>query len=602
MHPASSGSKPANWDLRPFFSALTAPDYEEFRSVFEGDVVRLAKEIHALPELEWECLEPWIQFLVEFEELGARERHLGAYLGCLGSADARDELTQREIAHYSVQSAEMEKVKVALRARLADAPLEGFTALIEDPRVAPVRYALERQRTKGQQAMPREQEELAAELAVTGISAWGRLYDQISGNLQFTLEVDASRQEVLPVSMVRSLLGDPDPRVRKAALLGGNRAWKTVADSLAGCLNAISGTRLSLYRRRGIGHFLDPALFDAGIQRSTLDALLSAVRDRQELPRKYIRAKARALGRERIGFQDLEAPLPGSGERRISWETACRRVLHAFGKYESLQTFARHALSERWIDWEPREGKRPGGFCTSSAMIEQSRIFMTFAGAIGDVSTLAHELGHAFHNRVMRGMRPWSRNYPMTLAETASTFAEQLVTDDVLESPDAGPLERLQVLDTLLSDSVAFLLNIPMRFDFECALYQERAQGELSVSRLEELMTKAQRDNFGDSLADDELDPMFWASKLHFYITDVSFYNFPYTFGYLFSRGLFARAKEEGPQFFRRYEELLALTGQDTAENLARRLLGIELGEPAFWHSSIDRIEHDLRAFELLVR
>ena len=186
----------------------------------------------------------------------------------------------------------------------------------------------------------------------------------------------------------------------------------------------------------------------------------------------------------------------------------------------------------------------------------------------------------------------------MTLAETASTFAEQLIIDAVLANPDASPQERATVLDSRLQDAAVFLLNIPMRFFFEKAVYEERATGELSVSRLKELMLNAQRQCYSDCLAEDELDPWFWASKLHFYITGISFYNFPYTFGYLFSLGLFALAKQEGPSFLPRYEELLRLTGSDTAERVAARCLGVDLEAPDFWNASIDLIKQDLGRFE----
>lgn len=223
---------------------------------------------------------------------------------------------------------------------------------------------------------------------------------------------------------------------------------------------------------------------------------------------------------------------------------------------------------------------------------------MTYSGALGDVATLAHELGHAYHSRVLADARLWACRYPMTLAETASTFAEQLVIDSVLEGPDARPEERAAALDSRMQDGSDFLLNIPMRFLFEEAVYQERAAGEIPVSRFRELMTEAQRTCYGDCLAEGQLDPWFWASKLHFYLTGISFYNFPYAFGYLFSLGIFARAKREGPSFFPLYEKLLQRTGSDSAENLARSLLGVDLEAPDFWNASIDLIESDLVRFE----
>jgi oligoendopeptidase F len=551
--------------------------------------------------------EEFIHWLLDFEAFTGRHRHLWSFLACVSAADARDESIQRDVAAADALSAEVEKLSVALEARLGALTDSAFERLVSDARLSEVHFALVRRREEARYAMPLELEKLAADLSVTGLRAWGRLYDQVSGTLSFTLEAPGEPARELPVSMVRSLLGHADPGMRKAALEGGNRAWRHVAGTVAACLNAISGTRLMLYKRRGVPHFLAPALLDACIQRSTLDALLAAVRARQKPVQHFLHAKARFMGKERLGFQDLEAPLPLGEPERVSWQQGSLRVLDAFGAYPELQRFAQRALEQRWVDHEPRDGKRPGGFCTSSPVIDESRVFMTFAGAAGDVSTLAHELGHAFHNHTLKGLRPWQRSYPMTLAETASIFAEQLLTEAQLKrgqqaGGEDGRNAELRILDTRLSDAVAFTLNIPMRFDFEVALYDRRAEGELSVSELEELMLHAQRTNFGDALAAEELDPLFWASKLHFYITGVSFYNFPYTFGYLFARGLFARYLAQGPSFFREYEALLRQTGSGSAEDVVRRTLGVDLGRPEFWLAALDLVEREVERFDALTQ
>ena len=223
---------------------------------------------------------------------------------------------------------------------------------------------------------------------------------------------------------------------------------------------------------------------------------------------------------------------------------------------------------------------------------------MTYNGTLGDVQTLAHELGHAFHSWVMRDQRPWARAYPMTLAETASTFAEEMVIEAALASPETSDADRDALLDTRLQDAVAFFLDIPMRFHFERRVYEERAGGELSVSRFKALMLEEQQRQYGDALDGAQLDPWFWSSKLHFYITDVSFYNFPYTFGFLFSKGIVARFRDEGASFLAKYEALLRATGSDTAEGVAQTALGVDLRDDAFWNGAIDLIEADVARFE----
>ncbi|MEN8160574.1 MAG: M3 family oligoendopeptidase [Myxococcota bacterium] len=589
----------ADWDLTPYFDAIDGEVYRAFRATLAADVEALQGEAGALGPLCEESRDAWAALLVRLEDAQARNRHLASYLGCRGAADARDAVVQRETASASAATAELEKVFVSVRAAVRDVEDGAFEALLDDEHLRPCRYFLERLRQRARLSMDRDQEALAAELAVTGIGAWGRLYDTVSGKLTFELAVPGRAPERLPVAATRSLLEHPDPVTRRAALEGANAAWERVSDTLAACLNAIAGTRHTLYARRGVGHFLEPAAFDSGIATSTLDAMLSTVRERFGVGRRYLRGKARCYGQERLGFQDLLAPLPSEPAGAISWDAAREQVAAAFRELSGeLADFAEHAFARRWIDYRPRDGKRPGGFCSSSSVIGESRIFMTYRDTLGDVSTLAHELGHAFHSWVMRDMRPWSRRYPMTLAETASTFAEQLVTDAVLAREDVPAEARATMLDARAQDGATFLLNIPTRFDFERAFYEERREGEVGVDRLKELMLDAQRAVYGDALDPEQLDPWFWASKLHFYISGLSFYNFPYTFGYLFSMGLFARARREGPDFVPRYEALLRETGSATAEEVARNALGIELGGPEFWNESIDLVEAAVDRFE----
>jgi oligoendopeptidase F len=582
--------------MSPYFPGPACPELASFRDRLLEDGGRARRRASELGVPGEDNREGWVELLTGLEDAGARFGHLSSYLGCMSAADAGDEVVAREVARKAELAAAWQKVHVAVRAALAEADDEAFASLVADERLASARYAIERMRERARRAMAVELEELAADLAVDGIGAWGRLYDAITGKLTFELARPGAEPETVPVAMVLSLLHDADPEVRRAAQSGAALAWERASGSIAACLNAIAGTRLTLYERRGQDDFLEPALFDAGIERRTLDAMLEAIRARQDLGRRYLGIKAGLLGLDRLGFQDLYAPLPGGGDR-VDWDAGVARVESAFaGAYPELAAFARRAFDGRWIDHSPRPGKRPGGFCSSSQLIGQSRIFMTYNGAFGDVQILAHELGHAFHNWVMRDMRPWQRGYPMTLAETASTFAEQLIIDAALAG--AGPAQRLALLDQRLLEAATFTLNIPMRFDFEHALYSRRPAGELSVGELKEMMIEAQRANFGDALDGEQLDPWYWASKLHFYITGVSFYNFPYSFGYLFSLGIFARARKEGPSFLPTYERLLRQTASAPAELVAREVLGVDLGGPDFWNASLDLIAEDLAAYE----
>ncbi len=590
-----------NWDMTPYFPDIEGEVYHEFFSELSRELAALGARSADLPPIEVDTVGDWAAFLASWEAASSRLGHVSSYLGCLGAADARSDAIRGETARLAWLRAAQEKIWAMASHRFGEASREAFEVLVGQPDLEGMGYRLRRARQGARKSMAPELEGLAADLKVTGLGAWARLYDQISGTLTFELAVPGQPVRELPVSMTRSLLEDRDPEVRRAALTGANVAWSRHADSLAACLNNISGSRLTVYRRRGEEHYLDPALFGAAIERKTLNTMMEVVTTAQPLVRRYLWNKARLLGKERLGFQDLKAPVgKGDGEGR-SWGEGVALLFEAFEAFHpELADFARHAVEHRWIDYEPRLGKRPGAFCSSSSLINQSRIFLSYHGKPGDLLTLSHELGHGFHNWVMRDLRPWARGYPMTLAETASTFCEQVVTDLLLERA-ASVGERLGVLDERLQDAATFLLNIPMRFWFESALYDERRDGEVGVHRLQEMMLDAQRRAYGDALDPDELDPWFWASKLHFYISSVSFYNFPYTFGYLFSFGLFARALKEGRGFLPRYKALLRETGGATAEEVAARNLGVDLRAPAFWEECIGLIQADCAAFEDLV-
>jgi oligoendopeptidase F len=594
---------PPTWDMTPYFDALLSPAYSAYIDALNADITALLATGQALPPLSADTLGAWADFINAFEAVYVRAGHLLSYLSCLGAADAHNEAIQSQQALANQRFADIDKCDTVLRQALRSIDDATFQALRGLPALHSLGWMLDQARDDARHMMDADMEMLAADLGVTGIHGWGNLYQQLTGTLQFRLAPEGQEPREVPFAWTRSLLEDPSPAVRAAALQGANAAIEARKETFTAALNAISGTRLTLYKWRKIPHFLDVALRESSISRKTLDAMMSAIAQRKDTPQRYLQHKATLMGKPKLGFQDLMAPLPLKHQRDpLPWADAQQWVSKAFHSYHpDLGAFADRAFDERWIDAEPRAGKRPGGFCTSSKRINQSRIFMTYRGTLGDVQTLAHELGHAFHNWVMNDMRPLSRRYPMTLAETASTFAENVLTDYLLTTHAQDPLTIAEILDTRLEASAAFLLNIPMRYDFEHALYEARGKGEVATSQMQSMMVEAQRAWFGDCLDPEQMDPWFWASKLHFFITHVSFYNFPYAFGYLFSNGVFARAREAGPGFFPQYVELLRQTGDGMAEAVARRVLNIDLEDEAFWLSSIDLVAQDLTRFEALL-
>ncbi len=371
-------------------------------------------------------------------------------------------------------------------------------------------------------------------------------------------------------------------------------AWESVREPLAACLNGVKGTVNTLNERRGRVDALHQPLDQARIDRGTLEAMLGAMRDSFPLFRRYFRTKAKRLDREALPWWDLFAPVgayrSGTSERRYAFAEARSFVLEQFGTFSvRLASFAQRAFDHHWIDAEPRDGKGGGAFCMEMPSVDESRILCNFDGSLDQVLTLAHELGHGYHHECQVGKTRLQSRTPMTLAETASIFCETIVTDVLLaEATDAE--EELSILETFLIGAAQSVVDIYSRYLFEKEVFERRAEAELSADDFCDMMLRAQRATYGDGLDSHHLHPYMWARKPHYYLPGLSFYNFPYAFGLLFSLGLYAIYQERGPAFLSEYDDLLRSTGVGTAVDLAARF-GINIRHRAFWQSSIQVIE-----------
>lgn len=591
------------WDLTSYFAEFNGAAMRQFKEAIGRDIAALQKNAAKLPALNGPSAPAWEKLLLRHEDLSRRMSHFGSYISCLAAADARHEVYQKEEAQLTRTRAELAKVRIEFLRGFKAAKDKVFKNFCARPALAGAQNYLTRLRIEARRAMAGEKEILATDLSVDGIQAWGRLYDTLSAKLDFDMAFPDGRRERLPMSQRRSFMEHSDRRVRQAAFEGGNAAWRTVEDTAASALNAIAGTRLTLNRHRGVNHFLDIALFQAAIGRKTLDAMFEALMANLEVPRRILRLKAQSMGRQNLAWFDLGAPLDLPNQEKLSWDKARALVGAAFNQaYPALgKFFTEQVIGKNWVDWEPRAGKRPGGFCSSSMLSKESRIFMTFNESLGDVLTLAHEAGHAYHGAMMRDVRPYARGYPMTLAETASTFGENVLMNGVLDDHKIGDADKARILDSEVGHGAVYLLDIPVRYEFEKSFYEERQQGPLSVSRLKELMVQTQRRIVGDVLETGGEDPYFWASKLHFYITGITFYNFPYTFGYLLSRGLYAMFRNDGVSFLPKYEEFLRRAGSDTAEKVVKQTVGRNIQKPQFWSEAIHSLEEPLSRLQTLL-
>ena len=584
------------WDLD---SLLPHPESDDFASrlaSFEKDLTNLGERSESLPEpsADADCVSSWTSFLDDYEDVRMRASDYRSFVGCHASADAENKAIQQVEGRLVAMGPLLARIETNATFALAgvdDASFEAFVAAGET--LTTLRFFLEECRRNAKQMLPKEQQMLAAELGVDGIHGWGRLYDRISSELRVSV---MERGKLVEKSPGQVGFDSPERSVRENNFFAANRAWSTIGDTCADAINHISGTRLTVYRRLGLQDHLDVPLRYNRMRRETLDAMWGAVAERRKMLLPYLEAKAKRLGIERLAWYDLNA-LPGAGAPKIEYADACATVTRSFGAFsKELGDFAAHAIGNRWIEAEDRPGKRQGGFCTGFPTAKQTRIFMTFTGSPDAMSTLAHELGHAYHSWVLRDRPLVLRAYPMNLAETASTFAESVVAQERLRQAQSDN-ERRDILEVALSDAVAMLMNIHARFVFEDRFHVERLRGEVSAARLTELMLDAQKDCFLGALDDEGWNPEFWISKLHFYISSVPFYNFPYTFGYLLSLGLLDIAKDFGDEFPERYREFLIATACELSEDSVQKCFGYDLSGPEFWNRGLDVIERNVARY-----
>jgi len=437
--------------------------------------------------------------------------------------------------------------------------------------------------------MSEAEETLASELSLSGAMAWEKLQGVVASQVKVPFE-RGGKVENLPVTVIQNLSRyDPDEDVRRRAYEAEVEAWERWREPLAASLNGIKGTAITLYKRRGRTDPLHQTLDQARIDRETLEALLNAMHGSFPIFRRYWHAKAERLGKTALAWWDIWAPV-GRSERRYSFAEARDFMLGQFGTFsERLADFAERAFERSWIDAEPRDGKRGGAFCMEILGVEESRILCNFDGSLDQLTTIAHELGHAYHNQCQAGKTPLQRETPMTLAETASIMNETVVTDAALAQA-ASPQEELAILETFLVNAAQVIVDIYSRYLFETEVFERRAKAELSADDFCEIMIRCQKETYGDALDHDHLHKYMWAWKSHYYIPELSFYNFPYAFGLLFGLGLYAIYQERGEAFLPEYDALLRSTGEGKAADLAARF-GIELNEPAFWEASLKVIE-----------
>jgi len=585
-----------NWDLDSIFpGGSQSAELADFLRRLEADVAAAEGDGPPGP-LSTETETRWRDAIQQAFDLSARLSHASSFVSCLTAQDVHDEPARLLVGRLGTLGARLETHWNRLHAAAANQPDEAWNRLLADDALRPVSFLLNHYRALARRKMPPDMESLATELAADGYHAWNHLYGTLSGLKQVPFETDGQTTPLSLGQLQNKFTSHPDRAVRRKAFQTYTAAWQELAPACAMALNHQAGFRLTLYRYRGWDSVLEEPLFNNRLRRETLDAMWGVIADKSARLLDFFAAKARLLGTDRLMWYDQSAPV-GNLARSLTFEEAANFIVENFRAFDpAIADFCRMAIDHRWVEAEDRPGKRAGAFCTGFPLLNQTRVFMTFGGTYDSMSTLAHELGHGYHNWAMRDLPFGARRYTMSVAETASTFNELAVTDAALRTA-RDDAERLSLLNQKLSDAATFMMNIRARYDFERAFFERRASGPLSEAELSALMLEAQQNAYHCALADDGYHPLFWASKLHFYITRSPFYNFPYTFGYLFSQGVYRRALAEGPAFSDRYVALLRDTGSMDTETLARTHLGVDLTRPDFWEETVDAVLSDVDIF-----
>ncbi len=587
------------WLLDAWFSSLDGLEFQQALEACEQGFYDVEVGFDRLGAPTSETAGAWEELLLELEAATTKMSAVVRYIECRRAVDTDDAEARASSGTSAALLARYRSLGASMASLLSGATPEVFEALVQRPALWHARQELRRHRAAAATLLAPEFEAIASELRRDGASAWSRLYQDLTGSMK----LDLPGGERVPLAWRRSLLEHPNAERRQATLDACHEALKEHAGALTAALNAISGTRTTLQQRRGPS-VLDASLQDFRMDRATLNAMHEAVATAQPISRRFLEIKAELLGMRQLGFADLRAPLGLGADTELTWDEGKQLVLDAFGAYRpELADFARRMFDEGRVEAAERPNKRSGAFCSTSKLHGNSMVFMTWRGTLGDVRTLAHELGHAFHGHVMGDLSLWEGAYPMTLAETASIFAEGLVEDHLLASDHMTPEQEAGLLAARLGRSVTYLLDIPMRFGFERQLYDERGRGEWTTEGLCQAMRSWQCLVFGDVLDPTRSDPWFWASKLHFFMDQIRFYNYPYTFGYAFSAGVSAHVKRQtSDEGYATWIRLLRATGGSHVEEVAAEALGVDLRRRAFWDDALAPLADDLARFEAVHR
>lgn len=589
------------WNIESEYPSYNSVEFQTEFDLTKSQIDQIEKDVKALREPLETQIESIQKILVNADQAQVLLANMSTYLMCHLSVDSSLNEAQAKKSEVSDLMSRMYQALVPVNNFVKACSDEILKKILAHPELAASDFLWAEKRSLKPFMLSDGEETLLQAISTPGLHAWGELYGKLSGSMRCELKY-ADRTETVGLAQAAALTRSQEENTRRVAWTSIQEAWTVHKESAAAILNALAGWRHEENKKRShtvTSHYLDQSLFYSRITRDTLEAMLSACHDNVEQSRKAPMAMAKLMGKKVLDPWDLLAQSPISASKKErTYDEGLNMIKEAFAQADaSMSDFVGMMADKRWIEARVLPNKRNGAYCTGFQKRREPRVFMTYMGSNSDISTLAHELGHAYHSWVMRDMPRAQTRYPMTLAETASTFSETLLHDVLLEKAQTRE-EKIEFAWGEIEGAASFLLNIPARFDFEKSFYDLRAQRTLSSDELTRLTDEAWTKWYGPTLSAN--DKMFWATKLHFAMSGISFYNYPYTFGYLFSMSVYARRQELGQDFMKTYINILRDTGRMSAEDLVQKHLGEDIRRPEFWKKSISVINKKISDFEKL--
>ncbi|NLW15427.1 MAG: M3 family oligoendopeptidase [Erysipelothrix sp.] len=567
-----------NWSLKEL--------YNDFDEVFVKDLESLNTDLDTLAELanklsDAKSLENWITFN---QKLSGKAVNIGAFITFRISTNSNDELANKYMGQYYNTLSKAARPEAQFTKWVKSIEDSLATWLDASPLIKEHQYMLEQTILTAKHTLSEDAEEILSKMSINGSSLWSQLQSQLTSNT--TIEYEGKPHTL---TQLRNLAYDSDTKVRKAAYEKELELYKLMDDSVAFALNGIKGEVIQTNKLRNYSNPLEETLIDSRLSKETLDALIEAIEINLPTFRKYLHAKAKNLGYTNgLPFYDLFAPYELEESKEYSVEDSHKMIVDNFKAFsDDLANMADRAYKEDWIDFLPKDGKRGGAYCYNLPHIKQSRIFTNYGKTLSDIITMAHELGHAYHGMMLEDNSLLNTDYSMPVAETASTFCENIIFNASMES--ATDEEKIMLIESSLQDLTQITVDILSRYKFETEVFERRQNEFLNSDTLQDIMLTAQKETYGDGLDSEYLHPYMWLNKGHYYSAGRNFYNFPYAFGGLFALGLYDQFEKEGESFVEKYRQLLKLTATASCEDVALSA-GIDTTTVAFWQQSIDQI------------